>query len=79
MEEFLFHTFLSLGDGGVVRSTETCADLAQGKGGVAPAQDNRQRPRRMSVPDADFFHGSPNSSATASATVSNPMASLLAA
>ncbi len=49
VEEFLFHTFLSLGDGGVVRSTETCADLAQGKGGVAPAQDNRQRPRRMSM------------------------------
>ncbi len=53
--EFLFHTVLSLGDGGVVRSTETLSDLAQGKGGVAPAQDNRQRPRRMAMADAEFL------------------------
>ena len=55
VEELLFHTFLSLGDGGVVRSTETCADLAQSKRGVAPAQDNRQRPRRVAMADAEFL------------------------
>ena len=54
LEEFPFYTFLSLGDGSIVRFTQMCADLAQGKGGVAPAQDNRFR--KTSV-RAEALHG----------------------
>ena len=55
LAEVLFHAVLGLGDGGGVRSTETCADLAQFECRVAPAQDNRQHPRRMSMVDPQLL------------------------
>ena len=57
MAKFRFHAVVGLRDDGAVRPAAEFSDLAQCKGGVLSAQDNRQGSRRMSKAVPETFSG----------------------